>query len=405
MKSNRRKFIKNIGITAAGVATAPALLSCKAETKEASQIETSVVTKEFEELKKYSAKAKKLVDETTCIDMLGTHGTWTQERNGIPLGKLWETVPGSFTEEDYQFVKSCGIDVFGWGSMNPTYDSMLKFTAVQNGIVAGNPSYFERIDTKEKLRNINTSGKIGLLITNQNSSQFRNLEDVDMFYSLGLRVSQLTYNGKNDLGCGAFEDVDTGLTDYGKKIVTRMNEVGMGVDVSHCGDKTTLGGIEASSKPVLITHGACRAIAKGVARAKTDEAIKAMAATGGVIGIPILRFMIREKEPVHFDHFLSHIDHVVQLVGIEHVGIGSDQGLYTEDYGEREWRKMRLENAPAKYQTHTNEDYLLTIEGLNHPYRTYDIAEGLIKKGYSDEHVKMVLGENFKRVLIEIFND
>ena len=88
------------------------------------------------------------------------------------------------------------------------------------------------------------------------------------------------------MGCGAFEDTDTGLTSYGKEVVERMNQVGMVVDVSHCGDKTTMEGIEASSKPVLITHGACRGIAKGVARAKTDEAIKAMAKTGGVIGMP-----------------------------------------------------------------------------------------------------------------------
>lgn len=177
----------------------------------------------------------------------------------------------------------------------------------------------------------------------------------------------------------------------------------MAIDVSHCGDKTTLQGIQASDKPVLITHGACRAIAKGVARAKTDEAIKAMAKTGGVIGIPILRFMIREKEPVDIDHFFDHIDHVVQLVGIEHIGIGSDQGLYTEDYGEKAWRKSRLENAPAKYQTHTNDDYLLTIEGLNHPFRTYDIVEGLIKRGYSDQHITMIMGGNFERALKNIF--
>ena len=88
--------------------------------------------------------------------------------------------------------------------------------------------------------------------------------------------------------------------------------------------------------------------------------------------------MIREKEPVTIEHFLDHIDYVAQLVGVEYVGIGSDQGLYTEDYGEREWRKNRLENAPPKYQTHTNEDYLLTIEKLNHPNRLYDMVEGLL---------------------------
>jgi membrane dipeptidase len=337
--------------------------------------------------------------------MLGTYSDFANQRAGKPLGQHWLTVPNSFTQADYEFVRSCGIDVFGWGDMVPSYDGMLRYMAAQNGIIASNPSYFERIDTKEKLASFDSSKKIGMLITCQDSKHFRTVEDVDLFYGLGLRVSQLTYNGKNDLGYGAFEDEDKGITPYGKEIVARMNAVGMGVDVSHCGDKTTLGGIEASSKPVLITHGACRSIAKGVARAKTDEAIKAMAKTGGVIGMPILRFMIREKEPVSIDHFLGHIDHVAQLVGIEYVGIGSDQGLYTEDASPLSYRKSRMDNAPAKYQVHTNEDYLLTIEKLNHPYRTYDIVEGLLKKGYKDAHIKMVLGDNFKRVLLEIFKD
>jgi membrane dipeptidase len=391
----RRQFIKKIGVAATAGFLAPTLMSHR---------NTSETTNKTQDaLKQYSEKAIQVVNEATCIDMLSTHGNWIIKRDGMTLTDLWERVPGSFTKEDHQFVIEAGINVFGWGNMFPTYEEMLQFMAFQNGIVASNPQYFMRIDTKEKLKQINTSNKIGLLITNQNSEHFRTTEDVDLFYALGQRVSQLTYNGKNRLGCGAFEDIDTGLTAYGAEIIKRMNHVGMGVDVSHCNDKTTLDAITVAEKPVLITHGACRSLAKGVARAKTDEAIKAMAKTGGVIGIPILRFMVREKEPVTIDHFLNHIDHVAQLVGIEHVGIGSDQGLYTEDYGSEAWRKARLENAPAKYQCHTNEDYLLTIEGLNHPYRTYDIAEGLIKRGYTNEHIKMVLGENFKRALIDIF--
>lgn len=395
--TERRKFIKNMGLAATAGILSPSLMSFKLPNQALAVGENTDV------LKKYSAQAIKIVKDATCIDMLATHGNWVVKRDGLTLTELWETIPDSFTAEDHAFVKGAGIDIFGWGSMNPTYESMLEFMAAQNGIVAAHPKYFTRIDTKEKLRNLNQSNKIGLLITNQNSEHFRTVDDVDKFYALGQRVSQLTYNGKNRLGCGAFEDVDTGLTKYGAQVIERMNEVGMGVDVSHCHDKTTLDAIAVSNKPVLITHGACRTLSKGVARAKEDEAIKAMAKTGGVIGIPILRFMVREKEPVTIDHFLNHIDHVAQLVGIEHVGIGSDQGLYTEDYGSREWRKARLENAPAKYQCHTNEDYLLTIEGLNHPHRTYDMVEGLLKRGYTDEHIKMVMGENFKRALTEIF--
>lgn len=402
MKSPRRLFLKKLGYTAVAGVVLPSLVMCEEKSKAAQKKEQNP---NYKALKRYSKEAIQLVNQATCIDMLGDYGDWIHKRNGLPLAELWEKVPNSFTQEDYEFVKSCGINVFGWGNMLPSYEEMLLFMATQNGIIASNPKYFERIDTIEKLKNIGISDKIGMLITNQDSKHFRTLDDINLFYGLGQRVSQLTYNDKNRIGCGAFENSDTGITPYGKEVVRRMNEVGMGVDVSHCGDITTLGGIEASNKPVLITHGACRSIAKGVARAKTDEAIKAMAKTGGVIGIPILRFMISEKEPVFIDDFLNHIDHVAQLVGIEYVGIGSDQGLYTEDYIPKELRKQRLENAPKKYQTHTNEEYLLTIEKLNHPYRTYDIAEGLLKRGYKDEHIQMVLGNNFQRALTEIFKD
>lgn len=405
--SKRRAFIKNLGVTAAGVAVLPTLSNCTSEIKEKKFSQNSGdPTQEREELKKYSKEVKKLVNATTSIDMLCTYGDTINKRKGMSLSAYWEKVPNSFTQEDYQFVKDAGITIFGWGNMLPTYEGMLQFMAIQNGIIASNPDYFQRIDTKDKLRNIQDTHKIGMLITNQDSKHFKTVDDVNLFYDLGQRISQLTYNDKNRIGCGAFEDIDTGITAFGKQIVARMNTVGMGVDVSHCGDKTTLGGIEACENvPALITHGACRTIGKGLARAKTDEAIKALAKTGGVIGIPILRFMIREKEPVSINDFFNHIDHVAQLVGIEHVGIGSDQGLYTEDYGSKELRKNTLENAPAKYQCHTNEDYLLTIEGLNHPFRTYDIAEGLLKRGYTETHVKMVLGDNFKRALIKIFKD
>ena len=391
MESDRRNFIKNMGLLTLGAAFVPSIIKA---------FNGEYV---FSNLNQYSDKAKKLVFEATCIDMLSTYGTWAVKRNNRSLSDLWESIPGSFTQEDFKFVLNSGMNVFGWGSMIPTYEDMLKFMALQNGLVAAYPQYFSRIDSKEKLLNINNNKKIGLLITNQESSHFRNVEDVNLFYSLGQRVSQITYNGKNKLGCGAFEDVDTGLTKYGREIIERMNKVGMAVDVSHCHDKTTLDAIYASSQPVLITHGSCRTLAKGLARAKTDEAIKAIAKSGGVVGLPILRFMVKHKEPVTIDDFLNHIDHITNLVGVQYVGIGSDQGLYTEDYYPIEYRKKRLEKAPLKYRCHTNKEYLLTIEKLNHPNRIYDIADGLIKRGYKDDEIKMILGNNFKRVLLEIF--
>ena len=117
--------------------------------------------------------------------------------------------------------------------------------------------------------------------------------------------------------------------------------------------------------------------------------------------------MIRDKEPVTIEHFLDHIDHVVKLVGFEHVGIGSDNGpgLDTEDSLPLEVRKQRLNRAHPKYKCHTNDKFLIGIEELNHQKRTFDVAEGLIRRNYSDDHIKLILGENFRRVLKDIFTE
>lgn len=353
----------------------------------------------------YSKKAVDLVKKSTVVEMLGGFQDELHTRDGRVLIEHWLDRPGSFTEDDYRFVKSSGIDVFAIGDLVPDRDGMILYLARWNGLIASNSRYLERIDTTARLVGAGDSEKIGVLLSFQDSKHFATLDDVDLFYGLGQRVAQLTYNGPNRLGFGAFDDTDDGLTPYGAELVSRMNKIGMAVDLSHCGDRTTLGGIETSSKPVLITHAACRGLNPGYARAKTDEAIRKMAATGGVIGIPMLRFMIRPTEPVSLEHFLDHIDYVAELVGIEHVGIGSDQGLVTEDQHPVEFRRERMKNAPAKYKIHTNEDSLIGIEDLDHELRTYDVADGLIRRGYSDEHIGLVLGGNFIRALSEIFVD
>ena len=104
----------------------------------------------------------------------------------------------------------------------------------------------------------------------------------------------------------------------------RMEKVGMGVDVSHCADQTTLDALDAAEKPTLFTHATCRALIPGHMRAKTDEAIRKMAKTGGVMGIAFIRFMVRNQEPVNTAHVLDHFDYVRKLVGVEYLAVGSD---------------------------------------------------------------------------------
>jgi membrane dipeptidase len=280
---------------------------------------------------------------------------------------------------------------------------MLEHLARWNGFIASNGERVERIDSVERLRRAGSSPKVGVLLSYQDSVHFESADDVRLFHELGQRVSQLTYNGANALGCGAFVAEDGGLTAFGAEVVARMNAVGMAVDLSHCGDRTTLDAIAASARPVLVTHAACRALNPGYTRAKTDEAIRAVARGGGVIGIPTLRFMVRDREPVTPEHVLDHVEHVARLVGIEHVGIGTDTSLVTEDAEPLEVRRDRLTNAPPEYRTHSDESWLIGVAGLNHPLRTFDVVEGLIRRGYSDEEIRLVIGGSFARALEAIF--
>src|SRR6185369_4303845 len=211
------------------------------------------------------------------------------------------------------------------------YLNTLRFVASWNGFLANHDRWLMRVDSADDLDRLKGSGKVGVILGVQNSEHFRSPADVDYFHSLGQRVSQLTYNTRNLIGNGSTERRDEGISDFGAAIIERMNKVGMAVDVSHCGDRTTLDAFELSKKPVLITHSNCRALASGHPRDKTDEAIKRVGAAGSVMGITGVRMFVKADEPTTIENVLDHFDHVRNLIGPEHLGVGSDIDLYGYD--------------------------------------------------------------------------
>jgi membrane dipeptidase len=256
-----------------------------------------------------------------------------------------------------------------------------------------------RIDSPSDLDRVKKNGKLGVVLGVQNSDQFRNPNDVDFFHGVGQRISQLTYNSRNFIGNGATERKDDGISDFGAAIIERMNKVGMAVDVSHCGDKTTLDAFEISKKPVLITHSNSRALVPGHPRVKTDEAIKKVGASGGVIGITGVRMFVKAEEPTTIEHALDHFDHVKKLIGSQHLGIGSDIDLWGYDSMPPEDNKRLRASYKGSYGFREKID----IEGINHPKRMFDLTEGLIRRKYTDTEIEGILGGNFKRVLSQIW--
>jgi membrane dipeptidase len=275
----------------------------------------------------------------------------------------------------------------------------MQFFGGWNSFIAGADQYLLRIDSPGDFERVKASGKIGVILGVQNAEHFRRPDDVDAFYGLGQRVAQLTYNRRNLIGNGSTERRDEGLSDFGVSIVERMNAVGMAVDVSHCGDRTTLDAFEVSKKPVLITHSNCRALVPGHPRVKTDEAIRAMAKSGGVMGITGVRMFVRAEEPTTIEHALDHFDHVAKLVGVEHVGVGSDMDLDGYDDMPAEINQRLRASYKGSYGFRDKID----IEGLDHPKRMFDLTEGLIRRKYTDRQIEGILGGNFRRVLTDIW--
>jgi membrane dipeptidase len=321
----------------------------------------------------YSARAIELMKRATVIDMLSPFLISPSR------GAKWFSNPDSFTPADLQRYKESGINIFhvavGTGGRD-AHLGTLRFIAAWNSFLSNHDQHLMRVDSPADLERVKGSGKVGVLLGVQNSEHFQSADDVNLFHGLGQRVSQLTYNTRNLIGNGATERRDEGLSDFGVSIVERMNKVGITVDVSHCGDRTTLDAFEVSKKPVLITHSNCRALVPSHPRLKTDEAIKKMAATGGVIGITGVRMFVKSDEPTTVEHVLNHFDHVVKLVGVEHVGVGSDMDLDGyDDMPPEENKKLR-----ACYKGSYGFREKIDIEGLDHPQRMFDLTEGLIRR-------------------------
>jgi len=346
--------------------------------------------------KEYSTRAIDLVKRSTVIDMLAAMTLDFNKQD------KWFKDPDSFTAADLQPFKDSGINIIhpavGMDGME-AYSDVLEFFAFWNGFIAAHADDFMRVDSADDIARAKASGKIGVILGLQNSDQFRKPADVDLFRGLGQRVSQLTYNSRNFIGSGSTERSDGGISDFGARIIERMNKVGMAVDVSHCGDRTTLDAFDLSKKPVLITHSNCRALVPGHPRCKREEAIKKVGAAGSVIGITGGRMFLKADEPTTIEDVLNHFDHVRKLIGPEHLGVGSDIDLYGYDAMPPELNKQLRAGYKGSYGFREKID----IEGLDHPKRMFDLTEGLIRRKYSDADIQGILGGNFSRVLKEIW--
>ena len=373
---NRRRCLQGMG-AAASILSLPAFAAAAAT---AAKPDTE---------HKYSKKVIDLVERSLVIDMLGP----------LKIDFRPEAYADPLTEQEAAMFRTCGITAFhnSVGVGGPAaYDEALQFIAAWSGFAGRNSDVFSLVGTAADIDHAKAKHKIAVIMGLQNAEQFREAKDVKDFYQLGLRCAQLTYNTQNLIGSGSTERVDGGISDFGIEIIKAMNAVGMLIDVSHSGDQTTLDAIELSPRPIAFTHSNCRAL-NNHPRLKTDEAIQKLARKGGVMGITGVRNFVKDREPTTVEDIVDHIDHVVKLVGIEHVGIGTDSDLPGYDKMPPDQYAQLKAAYKASYAFRDKID----TDGFNHPRKMYDLTDALIRRGYSDNNIQAVLGGNFRRLLGE----
>jgi len=221
------------------------------------------------------------------------------------------------------------------------------------------------------------------------------LERIDALHGLGLRRFDPIKNFRNYIGDGCLERYDSGLSHYGLAVVERMNRVGMIVDTSHWGERSTLDAIEGSKDPVLISHAGARALVPRNARLKSDTVIHALAEKNGVIGVCGIPNYLSQEKRQGVEDMAAHIDHIVDLVGVEHVAIGTD--IVWGDHAALPIHRHYIERMDMSVAA-------AYMEGIESIEEWPNIVRCLVHRGYSDDEISRIVGENALKLMTRVFD-
>src|SRR2546427_7745036 len=276
-----------------------------------------------------------------------------------------------------------------------SYENVFADLARWHGHLERYRQRLRRATCAEDIRAAKADGRLAIVLNVQDASILgRDLSVLDLLHGFGVRQVQLTYNPRNVIGDGCTERTDAGLSDFGMAVVRRLNELGMLIDLSHCGRQTTLDAAAVSTRPVACTHTAARAL-RDIPRNKRDDELRAVAAPGGVVGVVAVPSFLTDKSQATLDDVLDHIDHIVDGIGVEHVGIGTDRGVSFETATREEYYAWL---APLGFKPEVNPPWPPGVQGLTCAADLPRLTEGLIQRRYDDEAVRLILGGNFLRL-------
>jgi membrane dipeptidase len=341
-------------------------------------------------------------ERAMVIDCLATPGPFN-----VPNMFAAPWTPAMVANARASGITAVNVTVNGFATTGAAaYESTVRALAFLDREIAAHPDAFVAVRTVADVRQAKESKRLGLVAGFQDATMLEgDLSRVDTFHNLGVRIIQLTYNVRNLLADGCLEPGNAGLSNFGRGVVARMNELGMLVDLSHCGRRTTLDAIAASKKPVAATHTGCAALVD-VPRNKTDEQLKQLADRGGVAGIYLMPFLRASGQPAAED-FLRHVEHAVRVCGEDHVGVGSDLSITPLDLtpafralhaGFVRQRREQGISAPGEA-----EDVFNYVPDFNTPRRMEQIADALAARGHSSARIEKILGGNWLRLFGDVW--
>ncbi len=294
----------------------------------------------------------------------------------------------------------------GVGSYLHGFDAAIGEIAYWNSQIAAHPDKLLAVLRPADLAEAKRSGRLGLIYGFQDATPFgEDLDRLDTFWGLGVRIYQLTYNKRNLVGDGCLEPGNAGLSVFGRKLVEKLNGRKALIDLSHAGERTTLDAAAASKAPIAITHTGCAAINPNP-RNKTDNELKQVADKGGYVGIYLMPFLRGKGQPMAAD-LIAHLEHAIDVCGEDHVGIGTDGSIspvavtekFKKDFAKQiENRRKAGISAPGE-----DPNVYTFLPDLNRADRFARIAELLAARKHSDARIAKILGGNFARLLNDVW--
>ncbi|HEX3429505.1 MAG TPA: membrane dipeptidase [Rhizomicrobium sp.] len=325
------------------------------------------------------------------------------DANLIP--PMQDTFP--FPRKLLDLIRQSGVVAmkFTIGGMYAPFESVIEEIAFVQTVIEEYPGLYLQVRTHDDFAHAKRKNRVGILLGFEHPNVLEaSLERIELFRRLGVRVMQLTYYRASAFGMGTFGDLKAGLTPLGRKALGRMNEQGVAIDISHSNEATSFGVLQASSRPVLITHAGCTAV-YAHPRNKSDALLRAMAEKGGVIGIYDLPYLTPSAKQPTLADYMAHMTHALSVCGEDHVGIGSDSTVASWDPSPRELAAFNKGQAEQRKSGLPSLDRPPYVIGLNTPRRCEVIADALLKRGYSARVAEKVLGLNFTDALGHIWKE